>query len=290
MCKRLQCLLAALLILSIPTAFAQDTDYIVLEDFEGDEIITMNPMANGPDESPLDFELVDNPLVDDVNPSATVVRFRRSFEGDAWAGFWSILAEPVDMTEMKYVHVHVMKSRISPVRFKVEQGTTDPPVFEIESMEPQSEVDQWEVLTFHFEDATGEYPNIVFMPDFEDPVTLEEDIDIYFDNIILSSSAEPPMVVSNEDMGVVRGFTLSQNHPNPFVNRSQISYSLDQPTEVRLRVFNALGQEVARLVEGVQGAGDHTVTVDGAALSSGVYFYTLEAEKGRATRSMVVVR
>lgn len=290
MCKRLQFLLAAFLLVAVPHAMAQDGDYIVIDDFEGDEIITINPMANGPDESPMDFELVENPLVDDVNPSATVMRFRRSFEGDPWAGFWSALGEPIDMTEMKYVHVHVMKPRVSPVRFKVEGGTTDPSFFEIEPVEPQSEVDQWQVLTFHFENAAGEYPTIAFMPDFEDPLTLTEDIEMYFDNIILSSSAEPPLVVSNEDVGEPRSFTLSQNHPNPFVERTRISYSLDQPAAVRLRVFNALGQEMARLVDGVQAAGSHNVMLDGSSFSSGVYFYTLESEDGRETRSMVVVR
>ncbi len=263
---------------------------MVIEDFEGDEIITMNPMANGPDESPMDFELVDNPMVDDVNPSATVVRFRRSFEGDPWAGFWSVLPEPIDMTEMKYVHVHVLKTRVSPVRFKVEQGTTDPPAFEIESIAPQSEVDQWEVLTFHFQDATGEYPNIVFMPDFEDPVTLTEDIDIYFDNIVLSASAEPPLVTSTEDSGPARGFTLAQNYPNPVVERTRISFSLDQATDVRLRVYNSLGQEVVRLVDGMRAAGSHEELLDGSSLPAGVYFYTLDADRGRETRSMVVVR
>lgn len=292
MCKRLQLIFLLSALLVVPQALAQDDDYVMIEDFEGEEIITMNPMANGPDESPFDFELVANPSPNDVNSSATVVRFRRSAEGDPWAGFWSVLPEPVDMTEMKYVHVHVLKPRISPIRFKVEQGTTDPPAFEIESVEPQQGTGEWEVLTFHFEDATGEYPNIVFMPDFEDPVTLEEDIEIYFDNIILSASAEPPTLVSSESPGALpQQIALRGNHPNPFHGATSIEYRLDRASDVNLRVYNALGQEVVVLVDGHQAAGTHSVSWDAtSALPAGVYFYALDAGGSRQTRSMVLVR
>lgn len=299
MCKRLQSLLVVLALIGVPAALAQNGQYVVIEDFEGEVIIPINVMANGPGESPADFELMNNPAPDDVNPSATVMRFRRSFEGDPWAGFWGNLVDAgmdaLDLTDMKYVHVQVLKPRISPVRFKVEGGTTDPPAFEIVSMEPQTVVDEWENLVFHFEDATGLYPTIVFMPDFEDPLTLEEDIFIYFDNIILSDSPEAPVIVSTEPgESLPVSLILSPNYPNPFNSRTSIDFQLEHPGHVSLKVYNVLGQLVSVLVDGPQLAGRHTVTwdagSDGAALPSGTYFYALEAGGTRVTRPMVLVK
>jgi len=299
MCKRLQTWLALLAFVAVPAVMAQDGQYVVIEDFEGEEIIPINVMANGPEESPADFELVANPAPNEVNPSATVMRFRRDNLGFPWAGFWSNLTavgmDPIDMTEMKYIHVQVHKPRISPVRFKVEGGTTDPSAFEILPMEPQTVVDEWENLVFHFEDATGPYPTIVFMPDFEDPLTLTEDIFIYFDNIILSDSPEPPLIVSTEPgEPLPASLTLSSNYPNPFYSRTSIDYHLEHSLHVSLKVYNVLGQLVSVLVDDHQPAGKHTVTWDaessGASLPSGMYIFTLEAGGTRFTRPMVLVR
>jgi hypothetical protein len=274
-------------------------EYRVVEDFEGEDIIPINVMANGPDASPADFERVANPAPDEVNPSDTVMRFRRDHRGDPWAGFWSNLQaadmDPLDMTDMKYVHVQVFKPRVSPVRFKVEGGTTDPPAFEILPMEPQTAVDEWQNLVFHFVNATGTYPTLVFMPDFEDPVTLDADIFIYFDNIILSNSPEAPLIVSTEPgESLPVSLTLSQNYPNPFNSSTSIDYQLEYPVHVSLKVYNMLGQLVSVLVDDHQLAGRHTVTWDavsgGAALPSGLYFYALETGGRRVTRPMVFVR
>jgi hypothetical protein len=59
---------------------------------------------------------------------------------------------------------------------------------------------------------------------------------------------------------------------------------------VSLVVFNALGQVVATLVEGEREAGAHEVKFDGAAFSSGVYFYRLQAGESSSTRKFVLIR
>jgi hypothetical protein len=273
--------------------------YRVIEDFEGAQIISINVMANGPDESPADFQLVDNPVTDGINPSDTVMRFRRDHRGDPWAGFWSNLVaagmEPLDMTDMKYVHIQVLKPRVSPVRFKVEGGTTTPPAFEISPVDAQSAVGEWENLVFHFVNATGNYPTIVLMPDFEDPVTLAEDIYIYFDNFILSNSPTAPQIVSTDPSdSPPAAIVLIRNYPNPFILRTTIEYQLDHSGHVNLKVYNVLGQLVSVLVEGYQVSGSHAVTWDAgageASLPSGTYFVMLEANGGRTTRPMLLVK
>jgi photosystem II stability/assembly factor-like uncharacterized protein len=107
----------------------------------------------------------------------------------------------------------------------------------------------------------------------------------------------------SDQSSLPREFVLEQNHPNPFNPTTTIRYGLPLKTVIRLAVFNALGQQVALLTEGEQEAGYHEVVFDAAGLSSGVYFYRLQAgdpsaggnpaDKGRAygeTRKLLLVR
>jgi uncharacterized protein YfiM (DUF2279 family) len=70
---------------------------------------------------------------------------------------------------------------------------------------------------------------------------------------------------------------LTQNYPNPFNSRTTIHYALPNRSRVTLTVFNLLGQEVIKLVNGYKEAGYHEVQLDGRNLESGVYFYRLQA-------------
>ncbi len=72
-------------------------------------------------------------------------------------------------------------------------------------------------------------------------------------------------------------FELVQNFPNPFNPSTNISFSLAQAGNVRLAVYNSLGQEVSTLINEFKESGSYQVTFDAVNLSSGVYFYKLEA-------------
>jgi hypothetical protein len=77
-------------------------------------------------------------------------------------------------------------------------------------------------------------------------------------------------------------YTLQQNYPNPFNPATEIRYGLPRQSHVRLVIYNLVGQEVARLLDGVQGAGYHSVTWNGtnaksSPVASGIYFYSIEA-------------
>ena len=83
---------------------------------------------------------------------------------------------------------------------------------------------------------------------------------------------------------------LQQNHPNPFNPATQIRYGLPETAEVRLEVYNTLGQLVSVLVSGQQNAGYHTATFDASGLSNGIYVYRLFVGNQVITRKMTLVK
>jgi hypothetical protein len=85
-------------------------------------------------------------------------------------------------------------------------------------------------------------------------------------------------------------FTLSQNYPNPFNPTTRFEYSVPKSTHVSLKVFNALGQEVATIFDGEQLAGKYIATFDGKGLPSGVYYYRLQADGVSLTQKLVLMK
>lgn len=85
-------------------------------------------------------------------------------------------------------------------------------------------------------------------------------------------------------------FALTQNYPNPFNPNTQIAFALPFASEVTLTVFDALGRNVAILVNGAMAAGNHTVNFDAGNLSNGIYFYQLQAGDFSAVRKMMLIK
>ena len=85
-------------------------------------------------------------------------------------------------------------------------------------------------------------------------------------------------------------FRLEQNYPNPFNPATKINYFIPEKGMVSLKIFDVLGREVATLFSGEQGGGNYSVTFDGSTLSSGVYFYRLQAGKTSMSRKLVLVK
>ena len=91
-------------------------------------------------------------------------------------------------------------------------------------------------------------------------------------------------------------YSLSQNFPNPFNPSTTIEYSLSQKSFVCLKVYDILGREVTKLVNGFQNTGIHQVlfnglgNTQGVQLMSGVYFYTIKADGFIQTKKMVLVK
>jgi hypothetical protein len=85
-------------------------------------------------------------------------------------------------------------------------------------------------------------------------------------------------------------FALFDNYPNPFNPSTTIRYGLPRGSKVTLIVYNALGQEVATLVNEAQEAGYHEVRFDASGLASGAYFYRLQAAGLTLTKKLLLLR
>ncbi|HGY54827.1 MAG TPA: Omp28-related outer membrane protein [Caldithrix abyssi] len=85
-------------------------------------------------------------------------------------------------------------------------------------------------------------------------------------------------------------FSLEQNYPNPFNPITAISYRLSAVSDVKLTVYNVLGQKIKILVNEKQSAGKYRVTFDASGLAGGVYFYRLQAGEFTAIKKMILMR
>jgi hypothetical protein len=85
-------------------------------------------------------------------------------------------------------------------------------------------------------------------------------------------------------------YTLEQNYPNPFNPSTKITFGLPESSEVSLKIFNALGEEVAELVNESLEAGKYTYNFNATELTSGIYIYTLQSEKQTLSRKMILIK
>ena len=85
-------------------------------------------------------------------------------------------------------------------------------------------------------------------------------------------------------------FVLNQNYPNPFNPITTISFSLPRAGQVSLKIYNILGEMIARLVEDKLAAGNHIYKWNAEELAGGVYYYKLIAGSNRATTKMLLLR
>ncbi|NUO19426.1 T9SS type A sorting domain-containing protein [bacterium] len=100
-----------------------------------------------------------------------------------------------------------------------------------------------------------------------------------------------PDIVSTSPTGELpSSIVLHANYPNPFNATTEITFDLPRALQTSLKVYDVLGREVAELAGGMMNAGSHTILYDASGLSSGVYFYRLEAGEFGETRKMVFLK
>jgi hypothetical protein len=105
-----------------------------------------------------------------------------------------------------------------------------------------------------------------------------------------------PLSLSGDDEEIIQNFALFPNYPNPFNPRTVIPYQVSEKSRINIGVFNTLGERVKILVDHQsQLPGKYQVSWDGTndqgqPVSSGIYFYRMEAGHFKMTRKMIYIR
>lgn len=99
-------------------------------------------------------------------------------------------------------------------------------------------------------------------------------------------------VVSVEDQNgqLPETFSLLQNYPNPFNPGTRISFDLPKESQVKIKIYDMLGKEVAVLLDEVKPAGRHNIGFDGSKLSSGVYVYKMDTGNQVFSKKMILMK
>ncbi|MCI0473886.1 MAG: T9SS type A sorting domain-containing protein [Ignavibacteria bacterium] len=94
----------------------------------------------------------------------------------------------------------------------------------------------------------------------------------------------------NEVNEIINEYSLLQNYPNPFNPVTKITFDIPGRSFVELKIFDVLGREVSKPVSEEKREGRYTIDFDGSSLSSGVYFYTLNAGDYVQTKKMLLIK
>jgi hypothetical protein len=103
---------------------------------------------------------------------------------------------------------------------------------------------------------------------------------------------ESPFPVGVEDdlLIIPEAYSLSQNYPNPFNPTTKIQYQIPELSFVSLKVHDVLGNEITTLVNEERSSGSYEIMFDAKSLSSGIYFYRLQAKEFAQVKKMILLK
>ncbi|HCV44341.1 MAG TPA: hypothetical protein DGH68_12710 [Bacteroidetes bacterium] len=109
-------------------------------------------------------------------------------------------------------------------------------------------------------------------------------------SVHFTEGVQVDMLAGVSEKPLPKEFALDQNYPNPFNPSTKIEYAVPKESRVRLEVYNLLGQRIATLVDEVKSAGYYTASFDAVGLSSGLYFYRMNAGEVSFLKKMMLVK
>ena len=172
---------------------------------------------------------------------------------------------------------------------------------------PDAEVTYCDTMTtggFNIDNESAVIENIYAEdPEFADPANFDFTVSEIFASIALGADGkvvgdprwDPALTSIEEISSNPQVFALMQNYPNPFNPTTNIAYRIANAVDVKLTIFNVLGQEIIRLVDEYQKAGRYELLWDGhdtngKLISSGIYFFRLQAGDFVKTHKMIFIK
>jgi len=107
--------------------------------------------------------------------------------------------------------------------------------------------------------------------------------DIYYNSV-------PELSVEDIQTKTVQDFQLYDNYPNPFNPSTTISYNLSNSTNVKIEIYNTVGQRISELVNFDQQAGFHKISFDASGLPSGIYIYKISTPYYSESKKMMLIK
>jgi len=145
--------------------------------------------------------------------------------------------------------------------------------------------------------------NKFLIANYSDSLNFHKDVGLVYAQCVIDKGPNTPYYykwkaslssfltsVGNVRKGIPQSFTIYQNFPNPFNSTSVIRYSIPKSSQVKLKIFNVLGQEVETLVNEEKSAGTYEVNWNATNLPSGVYFYRLQSGSFDETKKMILLK
>ncbi|OQX73313.1 MAG: hypothetical protein B6D61_12660 [Bacteroidetes bacterium 4484_249] len=145
------------------------------------------------------FMTIDNPNPNGINTSSTVMKFlRRGLNdgGEPHAGF--VANETLNVSDYGFLHVMVWKPKISPLKITTHDDFQY--TYDAFNKNPQQHTHTWVDVVFDLRGFENELWLFDFMPDYEEPLTSNELVEIYFDNLRLSNDSVPYTISINNFM------------------------------------------------------------------------------------------
>jgi hypothetical protein len=110
-------------------------------------------------------------------------------------------------------------------------------------------------------------------------------------DIWMAKEVFKPIITSvrNEHLDI-SSFNLMQNYPNPFNPITTIEYTIQKPAQVKIKVYDILGNDILTLEDGYKTSGKHKVIFNEDDLASGIYFYSINYNGNTKTKSMILLK
>ena len=120
--------------------------------------------------------------------------------------------------------------------------------------------------------------------------TVNDTVTGYYSITLPKSGTLQEKIESIGDYSLPKDFELNQNYPNPFNPTTIINYSVPNTNMVTIKVYDQLGKQVATLVNEEKPAGNYFVNFNASKLSSGVYFYRMQAGSFVETKKLILMK